>query len=174
MGYTHYWKQPTRLNQETWNKFVADCKVLYKNMPKNSESSGAYAVDEPLHIGGCYTSKYPKFTKECVLFNGSSVPPKDRKKDSQGDWENDNCSHETFVLKRTNTSGDFCKTARKPYDLMVQACLLLYKYYFWDEVTISSDGNFDDWVVASQFVGKHFPEVHIKFNLMPDKFGINK
>jgi len=63
-------------------------------------------------------------------------------------------SHETFYIERkvTEDSWLFCKTARKPYDLMVCAVLILYKYYF-PEITVDSDGEFnDEWIPAFNFV----------------------
>ena len=39
----------------------------------------------------------------------------------------------------------FCKTARKPYDRYVTACLMLAKFYFKDDIIISSDGDIEDW-----------------------------
>ena len=55
--------------------------------------------------------------------------------------------HETFLFTRNcNEEFDFCKTARKPYDLLVQLCLLTIK----EEapfIKVTSDGewiNFND------------------------------
>lgn len=53
----------------------------------------------------------------------------------------------------------FCKTARKPYDLLVCSTLLLYKH-FWPEVQISSDGDFEDWESAIEHV-KNVTGLHI-------------
>ena len=38
----------------------------------------------------------------------------------------------------------FCKTARKPYDVVVCAALLAIKHHQGDNVEITSDGKFDD------------------------------
>ena len=38
----------------------------------------------------------------------------------------------------------FCKTGRKPYDVVVCAALLAIKHHQGDNVEICSDGNFDD------------------------------
>jgi hypothetical protein len=53
--------------------------------------------------------------------------------------------HETFVLCRDESDFDFCKTACKPYDKYVTACLILAKLHFGDEISISSDGDREDW-----------------------------
>lgn len=47
--------------------------------------------------------------------------------------------HETFVMTQENGAFDFCKTARKPYDLAVCTVLMLASYYC-EEGLISSDG----------------------------------
>lgn len=40
----------------------------------------------------------------------------------------------------------FCKTARKPYDTVVVACLAILKYRLGNAVEVSSDGTAGDWV----------------------------
>jgi hypothetical protein len=176
MGYTHYVSRAKDIDhdEKTWDIFIKNCKELYKNMPEYSMSSGGYHVDDPLHLGGCFSYQKPQFTKRHVYFNGSSVPPTERVKkvdeDGQTEWtdpDNKDMRHETFVLTRKAgkpntwsqddpTLFSFCKTARKPYDLMVQACLILYKYYF-PEVEIGSDGENEDWAQAFAFVAEVLP-----------------
>lgn len=65
--------------------------------------------------------------------------------------------HETFVLYRAGSDGfEFCKTARKPYDLAVTACLLVYKHHSPDTIKVSSDGDAEDWVEAKALTMKLF------------------
>ena len=47
--------------------------------------------------------------------------------------------HETFMVNPLNKGGDFCKTARKPYDIAVCECLLVLKHYLAD-MDLGSDG----------------------------------
>lgn len=56
-------------------------------------------------------------------------------------------SHETFLMERGNTTWDFCKTARKPYDQVVTAVLILARYTFPD-YSLSSDGDWEDWSIG--------------------------
>jgi hypothetical protein len=66
-----------------------------------------------------------------------------------------NCSHDTFLLAQRYTrrpwerehgeSIDSCKTAYKPYDLLVTGCLVILKHHFPDQVRVSSDGDSRDW-----------------------------
>lgn len=166
MGYTHYWSQPlVPLDQGTWNKFVADCRHLAKNLPDETTSAGSRGED-PLWLTGCSRYKNPQFNRNMIYFNGGLPGP--RKSEGRFSWVNDELSHETFALFRKGSLPDydkgrayafgFCKTARKPYDLMVCACLILFKYYFGSTVEVHSDGEEDtDWRPAFEFVAEELP-----------------
>lgn len=59
-------------------------------------------------------------------------------------------AHEPFELRehfseQTASGFGFCKTARKPYDVVVTACLAVLKYRLKNAVNISSDGSGEDW-----------------------------
>jgi hypothetical protein len=72
------------------------------------------------------------------------------------------CAHETFLIEQRYTPyqgqqlkpGEpifaCCKTAYKPYDALVTACLIILKHYFGAQVTVSSDGEDHDWEDARQ------------------------
>jgi hypothetical protein len=176
MGYTHYYYRPVKVDHdvETWKRFIDNCKTLYKNMPEHSHSSGDYSSDEPLFLSGCFKYEKPQFTASHVVFNGSNGLKRIKRYshcdkgckhiewlDAKSEDESLNdLGHETFVIERKarpqeghrkdeDTLFSFCKTARKPYDLMVQACLILYKH---------SDGEMDDWTEAFKFVAVVIPE----------------
>ena len=175
MGYTHYYSHDKDLNQETWNEFIKDCKTLYKNMPDHSESSGAYHADDPLILTGDALCKSPKFTKDLVYFNGGDTGVRVKKgkywEEAYPDGttkEYPELSHETFILKRKKCN-EFCKTARKPYDLMVQACLILFLAHFPDDAQVSSDGDSDDWYEATEFVKTHIQSKKVAALLLTDK-----
>ncbi|KKN06185.1 hypothetical protein LCGC14_1079920 [marine sediment metagenome] len=67
------------------------------------------------------------------------------------------CSHETFDFSREmelqdwdkpDENGryfDFTKTAFKPYDLAVNAALIIIKHYLGDKIAVVSDGEMKDW-----------------------------
>ena len=54
-------------------------------------------------------------------------------------------AHETFCIKKVNQGDgfDFCKTARKSYDTLVAATLLIYKHHF-PQIELSADGSNGD------------------------------
>ena len=58
-------------------------------------------------------------------------------------------SHETFVFPyvfEDKSEFNFCKTAYKPYDEVVTACLIVARDHFPPAVlTIKSDGSWNDW-----------------------------
>jgi len=66
------------------------------------------------------------------------------------------CSHETFRIERVYSPCEweeaknglyfsFCKTAFKPYDLAVIACLIVFKHHFGNEFKVTTDGGDQHW-----------------------------
>lgn len=139
MGYTHYWTSK-KTTDEQFDKFVKNAKILKKNLPKYSESAGSYYGKESnnkrvLKIRGGLGEGKGEFNNERIWFNGD---------------EKRGLDHETFMIER-NPDGtwEFCKTARKPYDLLVGACLLAAQEFLGYE--ISSDGDVEDWVEIAKY-----------------------
>lgn len=99
MGYTHYWT-PKNFTQKQWDKYTETCIKLKSKLPKDIKIAGG---------DGTLGKSRPEFNKENVWFNGL------------GDD-----SHETFSINGDpkRNAWDFCKTERKPYDLLVVACLI--------------------------------------------------
>ena len=127
MGYTHYWKRKVKINhdKETWNAFIQDVKKVVKWSKVN--------------LGDHEGENEPVINKNHIALNGKGKN-----------------LHESFILyckapeqpdyrKDEDIIFEFCKTERKPYDIVVIAILLLYKYYFFFDVTITSDGDSNDW-----------------------------
>ncbi|MHC4616437.1 MAG: hypothetical protein ACYTEQ_01655 [Planctomycetota bacterium] len=79
------------------------------------------------------------------------------------------CSYETFRIPRkaehdeyTNDISkpwvfSFCKTAYRPYDIAVTACLVVLKHHLKDRIVVKSDGEHKDWfdgmVVCAMHLG---------------------
>jgi len=156
MGYTHYWYRTNKEHsQEKWDKFTTDFREVMDNIPD----------DVDLADGGGEVPDGWVINKEEICFNGL----RER-------------SHETFRVERLphRSRGDrgnvfsFCKTAHKEYDIMVVACLILYKYHFGAEVQISSDGDWDEWEDGLALVIDSLPDkgkeiaVEAKFTLFDD------
>lgn len=107
MGYTHYFNLGKKPTQKKWDVFTKECKVLHDNLPDHTNSAGGFYEDHLIIIRGGNGFDKPEITNDHILFNGDGSQDLD---------------HETFYLEKT--CSDFCKTARKPYDLLVFACLI--------------------------------------------------
>jgi hypothetical protein len=62
--------------------------------------------------------------------------------------------HETFHVKRDTVdllTKDFCKTARKPYDVLVCCALISLKRHLPGAFSFTSDGDRSDWASAIAF-----------------------
>lgn len=81
-----------------------------------------------------------------------------------------NDSYETFLFEpygnNPSPSGggkdfSFCKTACKPYDIVVVACLAIAAENLGEGIEVSSDGNRSDWVegvaLASRVLSRDVP-----------------
>jgi len=99
-----------KVSKELWAKIVTGCFKAHQHI-------NIPIIDDR-------DDSSPKFTNEHIWFNGV------------GDD-----SYETFVLEKEGSNGfAFCKTAYKPYDLLVCACLLIYKHYSPNTIKLGSDG----------------------------------
>ncbi len=115
MGYTHYFTLSKDTTETQIEKMIA-----FTN--KAIELFGADQIANGIGEEGTK----PEVTKELINLNG---------------LEDD--SHESFMLEFNSGEWNFCKTARKPYDMVVVACLL-----YADEINVitewSSDGDEED------------------------------
>ena len=136
MGYTHYWTGPAKVSDEQWNKFADDVTDVLVDQ-KLAGIKLCYEYDQP--------NKHPMVTNRSVRFNGDGPD-----------------GHETFQIVRGDGGSNFCKTAQKPYDTAVVACLVLAKKYLpgfeW-----SSDGDdpdlADGFLLANKIVNAAQPTV---------------
>jgi len=130
MGYTHYWNRPETLDQKAFDLWVGDVEkiILEGNVPL-----------------GDYEGKpgsRPTINRKVVGLNGV------------GD-----AAHETFYIDRvmevpeyqrsehpTGPFFAFCKTARKDYDSVVTASLIALHDRFGETISISSDGEWAEWM----------------------------
>jgi hypothetical protein len=132
MGYTHYWKfEPNKVQdtEQLRKKFKRASRYIKRFVEFiNTNKSDVYQI-----CGGHGIGK-PIITETEVWFNGDA---------SQG------LDHETFSIhwSRPNFMGewsDFCKTARKPYDVVVCFSLLIFAEIFPEAFEYHSDGGMRD------------------------------
>jgi len=96
MGYTHYFTLSKNTTKEQIKKMIAFTNVAIKFFGADKIANGM-----------SQEGTKPEVTKEVISLNGV---------------EDD--GHETFLLDFNSGEWGFCKTARKPYDAVVVACLL--------------------------------------------------
>lgn len=129
MGYTHYWKfNPTEKSAKQFENVIKDAQIILAN-------KGDIVI-----CGGDGTGE-PEITNEYIWLNG------DRKNE---------LDHETFYFSLNEQTGfEFCKTARKPYDLIVGAMLLSLAHRITG-FSFSSDGSYkdDEWIPIFDFYEK--------------------
>lgn len=125
---------PKKANPEIWDRFIEECRLLKASLPMYSESAGGYYNDKKILIRGGGGKGKANFNKKLVWFNG------DEKRE---------LSSETFWTTPDLTGIQWCKTNRKPYDLLVCAVLIAAHNILGYEVT--SNGNLEDWKPAIEF-----------------------
>lgn len=130
MGYTHYIYRSKSLDKSKFSLAAEDCKKLITAAEKHHVYV-AYEFNQ--------TDKLPECNENMIRFNGLR---------DEG--------HETFYVEREYQAEkweeekrgkyfSFCKTAEKPYDLLVCACLIVLKHYFGNKIIVHSDGGNEDW-----------------------------
>ena len=127
--------------------------IISRNPFIHKGQAGGHYDDVPCKIKGGLGEGTPMINESQIWFNG------DEKKDMD---------HETFGIIWNKNGQDFCKTNRKPYDLLVCVTLLAMRDSFkgTGAFTFSSDGDNSDWETAKDlytritgsFVGTIFPE----------------
>ena len=131
MGYSHYFGNDKTIPQAQWNKLTKDVRKLVKHL--NEEETFIVRESDD-------TNHPPIVTAEQIRFNGV-----------------EEAGHETFMINRKGENDDFCKTARKPYDIAVATSLILYSHHV-KGVRVNSDGDFEDteWIDAVKLADSLF------------------
>jgi hypothetical protein len=137
LGYTSYFARPRVLPVRKVRAAVADGQKVVVYLAREHGLALRYESD---------SDQPPEFTDQVVRFNGV------------GDD-----GHETFEVPRAlepepwqqSQRGlwfNFCKTARKPYDLAVCCCLIVLHRHFEPRFVVTSDGDDDEanWPLARQ------------------------
>lgn len=150
MGYTHYMEMDKKISAANKKKIVADMKVLEKHFKAN----GLQLFD------GIGEKKGVAYKKNYFTFNGDS---------SKGE------AHESFYVEYGEDDYNFCKTARKPYDVAVTAAMVMIKTHLGDAVRISGDGSFEGFNDGIIEFNRAFPERNVAFKPNADNsVGIDK
>lgn len=143
MGYTHYWRRTALpFTDADWTVVKAGISLILIGATLKGvklTGLGEQPFDDPAAIVGC-----ARPGNEFIVFNGAGRD-----------------AHETFLLEQVNEpelehlradldnegmTFQFCKTARKPYDVAVVAALCYLASEYPGHVTrVASDGDAADW-----------------------------
>jgi hypothetical protein len=165
MGYTHYWTyNPNKIKsiEELRNRFrkvaeiVRYARNLVDHQYEHRGQAGGFYDDVKCTIKGGLGEGTPMINESQIWFNGDAKTEMD---------------HETFSIQWYPDGGidkGFCKTARKPYDVLVCVTLLAMQKEFrgTGAFTFSSDGYNSEWETAKDvftkivgsYEGEIFPE----------------
>lgn len=149
MGYTHYWTQTRDFTREEWVDAHEHITAILKEAQRQGIALANMSGDagtSPKFLGLHENSKRGL---HIAYFGFNGV---------------DDDAHESFKInfkRMKEWSGerlgwDFCKTARKPYDVVVQACLS-YLSTVVENFTVSSDGDGSEWLDGVEFARRALP-----------------
>lgn len=128
MGYTHYWDTPRLEDDGVWQEIIVGVQ--------NILICTGIPVGSPDGEGDA-----PHINNDYIGFNGVGE---------------DAC--ESFLIRRSGQGWQFCKTARRPYDDVVTAVLLLLEHHLPGQFQISSDGSWEEWTQGRELFARTFPE----------------
>lgn len=130
MGYTHYFTHSKRFTNAEWETIKADVVTILETAVADGLALGDGWGENPMKPADA-------IKPEGITFNGL-----------------DDESHETFGVGQKPEGWDFCKTARKPYDDAVTACLIYLEGAHPDKFSVGSDGTPEDWQPGLALVKK--------------------
>ena len=124
MGWTHYWECEAELPEETFSKAVEDCGVVFGKVETDISGSGGTG-DAVLDSNNIVFNGADGLVCEDFSFLRIQIPRRNRDK--------------AFA---------YCKTEHLPYDLCVQAALIILKHHLGDMIIVTSDASGKDWQKA--------------------------
>jgi hypothetical protein len=150
MGYTHYMTRPVK---------NAGSAYFYGKLALDAKKLCDYANANGIRIRNGLGEGEPEFTEFHFSING----------DASHYVEGRDLAHETLYWAGVPTHPkhregeshyfNFCKTAMKPYDAVVTAILIRAKSIYGSCVSISSDGDWQEWQAGRDLYQQVFGEV---------------
>jgi hypothetical protein len=149
MGYTHYWYRHDHAPMSDHTRTRSH--KAYANLSHDAMRICVRAIKNDIAIADGNGEGFPEFSEHYFSLNGTSVYDL---------WHETFTWHALPIIPEWQThdmelhngkQGVFycCKTARKPYDAVVTAILLRALDHYTDDygllLTVSSDGNWDEW-----------------------------
>lgn len=133
MGYTHYFNI-----KDSYKLPISKSKKMQKEIQSVLDQHSSI-IQLEYNVKGKPINDIDENGVNLVQFNGIS---------DEG--------HETFYFKCTTGGFNFCKTARKKYDIVVCKVLLIMYSYFKGNISLRSDGfpNQDDYIGDSSILSE--------------------
>jgi len=173
MGYTHYWYREEKIAEKTFIKIARDTErvCLASKLPLGGARGKNKPIftEEIIGFNGSINCGHEENSSLVIPWpsdNAGGVhEPEDNDNPISGSWFfgaevqtrvcNGDCSYETFYFPRIlepeereerGTMQFSCtKTAFRPYDLVVTACLIIAKHHLASKIIIRSDGGSQHW-----------------------------
>ena len=159
MGYTHYWRRP---------KNNAGSAYMFGQLALDAKKIIEHAEQDGIRIRNGHGEGEPDFNEAFFSINGDAMGTRT---EANGALVPADLAHESFIWEGIPTiqewrkdepmTSDFCKTAYKPYDVVVTAILIRAKHIYGSCVSISSDGDWESihWAYGRRLYEQVFGEV---------------
>lgn len=177
MGYTHYWRRERDLDATKFAAAVEDCRKLCAAIPiplgdysgegepefsaeaisfNGHRESGSFARAEGLAWPTDKAQSVATIGQEAtaghwfagVMLSSRAVGP-----DGDGSYESFCVERNVEPYAHDDRNGRYlfgcCKTNYRPYDLLVQCCLIVLKEHLGDAIIVTSDGDQQQWNEAA-------------------------
>ena len=164
MGYTHRWRRPAVIDPAAYAHIVRDLTQIVQtcqslDIPLAGGDGTGQPVIGPRAIRFNGVRQCPHASQEfAIAWPAAQATGVQPRADPAGTWFagrllatrqcDGDCSHETFVFDQDESDAPsdfrFCKTAFKPYDLVVTAALIVIAHAV-PAVRVGSDGGSAQW-----------------------------
>jgi hypothetical protein len=167
-GYAHYWQRPAVLDERAFARFVDDLRAIVETAQEHGFALAGHRGDGDPTLGPDRVAL--NGSRSCGHAERSLVSPWPTE-DAAGVGREDgpidswfggdllttrlcdgNCAMSPFRIDReveeAVEDGPFwqrCITQFRPYDIVVTAALLMFKYRFGDAINLSSAGDVQHW-----------------------------
>lgn len=134
MGYTHYWYKPKELDADKFKLFADDVRKIIRQITEEKW----HGKMQDIVIRGGNGRGASEITDDIISFNGDADTGHVGEEFCVNRVEKEHRSN-IDKLMDMNEDGTYfrsCKTDLEPYDIVVVASLIAFKYWFGDRVKV--------------------------------------
>lgn len=184
MGYTHYWYREQQVDKEVYAQIREDFQKIVQKASSMGLLLGdgfgkgtPVITEEKILFNGSVDCGHKDGSVLSLTWSDEGEPLfQEATEDHQRTtliWEDPgylicygDCSYETFDFPRViepmpwaveDENGlwfEFCKTGRRPYDLVVTSFLVIAKHHLGDRIKVQSDGEEEEWEAAKRLCNR--------------------